>query len=284
VSTASYLPPLDKLLTLGDARPTLRRWPDYSHTGYSQYGLAPEHVPDLIRMATDEELYQANSQSSEVWAPVHAWRALGQLRAGSAAEPLTHLFHLIDDNHDEMISDELPQVFGLIGAGAIPALTAYLEDVSHGPYARHASSRGLLEIARRQPEARAECVAIITRQLERYAENDEALNAFLIGTLLDLKAVESAPVMERAFAAGRVELAVAGDWEEVQIELGLKQKRDTPARNYVAESLCPELGAKLKVKAERVQVVEPPPPPRKSKAKKRDKRKQQEPRGKKKRK
>ncbi len=46
-----YAFPLDKLLTLGDARPTMRRWPDYR-----QYGLAPEHIPDLVRMATDEEL------------------------------------------------------------------------------------------------------------------------------------------------------------------------------------------------------------------------------------
>jgi hypothetical protein len=53
--------PLDKLLTLGDARPTRRHWPDYR-----QYGLTPEHIPDLVRMATDEELNLADSESLEV--------------------------------------------------------------------------------------------------------------------------------------------------------------------------------------------------------------------------
>jgi hypothetical protein len=278
MATALYAFPLDKLLMLGDARPTKRHWPDYR-----QYGLTVEHIPDLIRMATDDELNTANSQSAEVWAPTHARRALGQLRAESAAEPLTSLFHLIDDNGDDMVNEELPEVLGLIGSAAIPAVAEYLADASHGLWARVAAASSLKEIGQRHPDARAECVALLTRQLEYFADQDDTLNADLVGALLDLKAVESAPVMERAFAAGRVELSVAGDWEEVQVELGLLEKRKTPRPNFVADSLGPELGPKLKALAEQMQSVQPPPQIRKSKAKKRDKRKQQEPRGKKRR-
>jgi hypothetical protein len=46
---------------------------------------------------------------------------------------------------------------------------------------------------------------------------------------------ESADVIEQAFASGRVDLMVRGDWEDVQIELGLLDKRITPRRNYFAE-------------------------------------------------
>jgi len=266
--------PLDKLLTLGDAH---GKWPDYR-----QYGLTPEHIPDLIRMATDEELHWADSDSPEVYAPVHAWRALSQLRAESAVEPLVGLFHRIDDDDDEWAQEELPEVFGMIGPAAIPAVAKYLADASHGLWARVAAASSLKEIGQRHPDARAECVAILTRQLEHFADQDETLNAHLVSTLLDLKAVESAPVMERAFAARRVELSVAGDWEEAQVELGLLEKRKTPRPNFVADSLGPELGPRLKALAEQMQVPEPPHQVRKSKAQKRDKRKQQEPRGKKK--
>ncbi len=69
---------------------------------------------------------------------------------------------------------------------------------------------------------RDEIVAILTRQLDLFERADEELNAFVISALLDLKAVESAPVMERAFAADRVDLSVCGDWSNVQVELGLK--------------------------------------------------------------
>ncbi len=276
MTIAPYVFPLDKLLTLGDARPTMSRWPDYR-----QYGLAPEHIPDLIRMATDEGLNLADSASQEVWAPMHAWRALGQFHAESAAEPLLSLLHWIDDNHDDMIREEVPDVLGMIGPAAIPAAAEYLANASHGRWARVAAASSLKEIGERHPDTRAECVAVLARQLEHFADQDETLNADLVGTLLDLKAVESASVRERAFAAGCVELAVAGDWEEVQVELGLLAKRKTPSPNFVADSLGPELGPKIQALAKQIRALQPPPQKGKSKAKKRDKRKQQEPRGKK---
>lgn len=71
-----YPPPVSRLLRLGDVR---------------ALGLTAEQVPALIRMAVDEELQWADSDSPEVWAPVHAWRALAQLQAGPAAKPLASL-------------------------------------------------------------------------------------------------------------------------------------------------------------------------------------------------
>ena len=60
----------------------------------------------------------------------------------------------------------------------------------------------------------------------------QTLNAFLMSYLVDLKAVEAAPVMEKAFAADRVDISVQGDWEDVQIRLGLLDERLTPAPDY----------------------------------------------------
>ena len=48
--------------------------------------------------------------------------------------------------------------------------------------------------------------------------------------LAELKVVEAAPLMEEAFAARRVDDMVMGDWEDVQIELGLLAERLTPFR------------------------------------------------------
>lgn len=73
----SYSVPLNRLLTYGDCR----NWPNYQ-----ELGLTQEYIPELIRMATDEELNWADPDSLEVWAPIHAWRALGQLRAEEARE------------------------------------------------------------------------------------------------------------------------------------------------------------------------------------------------------
>ena len=55
-----------------------------------------------------------------------------------------------------------------------------------------------------------------------------------------LRAVEAAPVMERAFSAGLVDEAVHGDWEDAQIELGLKKSREQPRKpNRLTEMFDP---------------------------------------------
>jgi hypothetical protein len=224
----SYPPPVDKLLTLGDGRKvagTMNQW-----STYLELGLGPEHIPDLIRMATDEELRWAYSDTLEVWAPIHAWRALGQLRAEAAIEPLFSLFE--ESKDDEWVMDELPEIYGMIGPAAIPALTAYLADDSHLDETRITAISCLEKIGTIHPEARAECVAVLSRQLEAYKENDPEVNAFLISHLIDLKALEAAPVIERAFAADRVYLDIAGDWDDVQIELGLKSPGELLQTQY----------------------------------------------------
>jgi len=217
MTNENYQPPVDLLLVYGDCR-NLREWPNYLELGFG-----PEHVPDLIRMATDEELRWADSESAEVWAPIHAWRTLAQLRAEAAIGPLIQLFRQIDDDGDDWVSDEMPKVLGLLGSAAIPALAAYLSDEAHGMWARVTAASCLKQIAEDHPDTRGECVAILARQLESFERQDETFNGMLISDLEDLKAVEAAPVMERAFAAGCVDESIMGDWEDVQVDLGLKE-------------------------------------------------------------
>src|SRR6266487_7140549 len=91
---ARYQPPVERLLTYGESeRITPDEWPDYR-----ELGMGPEQIPALIRMATDEELNLAAAESTEVWAPLHAWRALGQLRAVEAVEPLLELFERLEED------------------------------------------------------------------------------------------------------------------------------------------------------------------------------------------
>jgi len=132
VMSEAYHDPVAQLLTLGDPRQGGRMAPEWRD--YLALGLAPEHVPELVRMALDEDLHGADLESPEVWAPLHAWRALGQLRAESAVEPLLQLLDRSDD--DDSMQEDLPRVFGMIGPAAIPGLRDFLADAEHGVWAR----------------------------------------------------------------------------------------------------------------------------------------------------
>ena len=59
MSELSYSSPVSVLLTLGEGR-RQSEWPDYS-----AYGLTEDHIPDLIRMVTDEQLHMADAESGE---------------------------------------------------------------------------------------------------------------------------------------------------------------------------------------------------------------------------
>lgn len=227
ISKWDYPEPVSKLLTLGDCRGQLE-WPDYL-----ALGIGPEQIPDLIRMAEDENLHWADSESLEVWAPIHAWRALGQLGAEAAVEPLLGLLWRIDEFQDNWIGEEIPRVLGRIGPAAVPRIAEYLADPARQLWARVAAGHSLSEVGQRHPDARDDCVAVLSGVLEGFARHDEILNGFLISYLVDLQAVEAALLMEKAFAADCVDISILGDWEDAQIELGLLEERQTPAPQYV---------------------------------------------------
>lgn len=228
-----YSTPVDRFLTYGDCR-AFREWPDYLALGFTR-----EHVPELIRMALDPDLHWADSDSPKVWAPVHAWRTLGQLRATEAIEPLLRIFHEIDDS--DWVSDDLPKVYGMIGPSAIPALVRYLADNTHGLYPRASAAHSLERIGNNHPGAYQDCVVALTDLLAGYKKNDPAFNAFIICDLLDLHAVESLDMIREAYAHDCVELSIVGDVEYVEIALGIREERSMPARHPRLDRVLPHL-------------------------------------------
>jgi hypothetical protein len=218
-----YTPPVNRLLTLGDCR-RQKTWPDYP----TQFGLTAEHISELIRMSTDKELNWGDPDSREVWAPVHAWRALGQLKAEAAINPLIRLFHELEEF--DWTGSEMPPVFALIGPAAIPALKNYLADDAHDGMYRSTAASCLKEIAQAHPDVRDNCVQVLAAQLEQYKQNGPDLNGILIYELTELNAVEAAPVIKKAFAADQVDITINGDWNEVQVKLGLKTRAEVPER------------------------------------------------------
>lgn len=226
-----YPPPLDRLLRL-DEPGASDRWRDYR-----ELGLGPEHVPDLIRMATDATLveeadYEDPEAQLESWAPQHALRALGQLGAVEAAGPLLEGLDRLGDIHDFWVED-LAEVMARLGPETIDACERFLAEPSHDEYNRGTAAHCLEQIGQQHPEHRERCVAILTRQLERHGEIPDGLAGFLIAYLIDLEAVESAATIEAAFEADAVDPMIAGDWPDVRYALGLgpepERKRRPPS-------------------------------------------------------
>ncbi|MGJ5673134.1 MAG: HEAT repeat domain-containing protein [Nostochopsis sp.] len=203
-----YQPPVEKLLTLGDCHKITN---DYNYI--AELGLDTEHIPDLIRMAVDQTLNGADSATLEVWGLIHAWRALGQLRAEVAIEPLMQLFHELEDS--EWVNEEMPKVYGMFGEIAIPRLQAYLADESHGIFPRITAIHSLEEICKQHSYARQQCITVLTQQLKLFAHNPQEINGFLVASLTELQAIESAAVIKSAFVGQSVPYEIIGTWDDV---------------------------------------------------------------------
>ncbi|MFL5542620.1 MAG: hypothetical protein ACJ8J0_26790, partial [Longimicrobiaceae bacterium] len=147
-----------------------------------------------------------------------------------AIDPLVGLL----EGDDDWALEEVPDVLGMIGPAAFEPLRAALAKWSlASSWPAAAAASGLTEIAKRFPEMRDTVVAALAKQLRWWARQDLDLNTLLVHDLVELRAVEAAPVIEEAFAADAVNIGWGeDDWEDVQVALGLLPERITPRPVY----------------------------------------------------
>ncbi|MEJ2559137.1 MAG: DUF1186 domain-containing protein [Anaerolineae bacterium] len=183
------------------------------------------YVPDLIRMALDDDLNYREQDDPAGWAPLHAMQILGALGAVEAAEPLTQCLEWNSDWYAEA----LPDVYAGIGPAAVPVLQAYLEDTTHDVWGRIHASHALAAVAQAHPEARDILVRYMIDYLDRPTADDSAeeerLTTFVITDLADLEAHEAYPAIKRAYDEDRVDLSVIG-LEDVEVDFGMRPKPD----------------------------------------------------------
>lgn len=225
-----YDPPVEALLQFGDPREMRSEtgWPDY----IDRFHFSEVDVPDLVRMVQDDGLNWADSESLEVWAPVHAWRTLAQLGAAEAVPDLLAIFHLVDEQDSEWVQDEMPTVFEMIGPTAVPDLRDYLLNKKKGMWSRVTASAALENIGKKYDDGRDACVSALISQLKQYKNESDLLNGFVISALISLNAKETKALIEAAFAANKVDISIEGDWEDVQVKMGWLETRVTPAPHY----------------------------------------------------
>jgi hypothetical protein len=228
-----YSDPVSRLLNLD--KPEFGDWLNYIDT----FGFNATHIPELIGMLGDRDLHADDSDAAEAWAPLHAWRALGQLKANQAIPTLFSIVENYPD--DDWAREEIRTVCELIGEAAIEPVRNRLITPHEDVHINIAAVECLEEIAIRHPDVKTRCVQILADCLQTYRGNDSELNSFLIASLVALEAaLGHLELIAAAFEADCVDKSLRGDFEDLQIDLGLLKERITPRRNYLFEKY-PEL-------------------------------------------
>lgn len=228
----SYFQLLDRLANFGEtlcrSRFGQETWHEYLQAGFDQ-----SHVPDLIRILDDPTVYGSEFNDTAM-APIHAWRILAELKATEAVPTLISMLHRIDDEDDEWIGEEFPNVFSKIGTVSLEPLESYARNPRKGEFARICTFRAISRIGVDHPAQRAKCVETLTDILQAYEINDLSINAFLISALSDLNAMESFDVVRAAYEKDRVELSVQGDVDLAEYYFRTRPE-DRPFAGMMAE-------------------------------------------------
>jgi len=217
-----YFPPVNIILELGSTGDL----PD--NFTYQSLGIKSEHIPELIHLLCNESIHEENYEPLYDWIIVHASRALLELKATQSIPAFLGMLRLIDDDNNDLIADEFPDIIGEFGEAALEPTARYLADPSKGDWSRMCSVSIISKIAELHPHLKEPCREILHHQLEKMEVQSYSFNSSLMCSLVDLKSFASLDLIEKGFKEGRFNKDYRGDWESVQIDMGLLEKRITP--------------------------------------------------------
>lgn len=206
--------------------------PDDEHHDYAALGITTDHADELWAAVFNETFHFDDASDEEIRLWTHAMWALARMNGPGTIERLLPAFARFQ--HENEACDLVVDAFAMLGPPAVPALRDFLigstADEDH--MARLSAMDALDTITGDAPEHRAEWVDALCAVLRD--GQDTIINGAAVATLCDLKAVEALPTIRAAFAADMVEISMAGDLEDVEIDLGVRTERDTPRPVYNA--------------------------------------------------
>lgn len=220
---ARYSGPVLQLALLDRARETrltsrTAEWPDYA-----AMGIGPQHVSDLLRMATDVGLVVAPPDEAAGWGQIHATRALAQLGAKHAAAKIVEFACWMDDDElgEDWQMEEFPAVMAMMGPESADLLHAALDTPDENERARVALVCAIAEVAKHHPSTRDRAVARLAQTLRASGDQWEVAT-FAVYELVELKAVEAIDDIRAAFERKAVDYFVV-DWFDLREKFGIEE-------------------------------------------------------------
>ncbi len=210
-STGPYAPPLDALLMLEAVNDiTLAQ-------RAAELQIGQEHVPELVRIVRDRALTTAKGDDLAVLVPIHALHILQHLDISAVVADLIPIFDLDFD----IMTDALIETLATAGATALPPLVDYMRDHTRWAWGRAYVTDGLQKIAEQHPETREHVIAILSQILEGAETDHQQVVTGAMSVLIELNAVETLPLIRRAFELGKIDEIVYGPWGEVLTAFGV---------------------------------------------------------------
>jgi len=160
----------------------------------------------LLKMLTDDSFSEAVEGSPLPWVPLHAWRALGQMRSLAAIEAV---LSLTESDYDQHVYDDFAKLSAHIGNDAIELLIAILADHSRSETCRTLAAKGLGAIGRSSSgPARTDIVESLMNQIRQNDRSDGWVNGAAAEALMTMEERSVGPEVLRMYDEGRIQIGM----------------------------------------------------------------------------
>ncbi|NWF65905.1 MAG: DUF1186 domain-containing protein [Campylobacterales bacterium] len=198
-----------------------------------EFGFNEDDVKELLILADDMDIYDfdysgfKDNEGLEFYGVIHAWYALSQLKVPEAKDIFIKLIEsTTDDYHDDWV---LSGFRDLIAPYRKEIYQYFIETIKSESYDRWVRVE-YINVLKDMIEAKEIEISILNELIEYILNNskDEIVNASMINVCIELKLTEYLPLISKCFDEEIVDIDFIGDFEDVEIAMGIKEKREKP--------------------------------------------------------
>ena len=219
---------VSKLLSLG--RDKLMRVDRYSYV--DKFGFTKDDVPQLLKLANDMEIYNHDysdipeDEGLEFFGVVHAWHVLSELEVLEAKELFIDMIESCDDDiYDDWILSDFRRLIKPFRKDMYEYFVECSQLGGYGVWTRleYIGAIGdMLKAKEVEPEKVDEYIVKVL------SSNDNAIiNASVISICMDEKLTQHHELIQKCFERKAVDIDHIGDLEDVEIDMGLREERET---------------------------------------------------------
>jgi len=231
-------------LTTNDLMRTEEYTPNYLELGFNE-----NNIDDLIIIALDNDLRFSNSDDEkEMYYPCHAIQILGTL---GTLKPFDALLKRLDDFvEDDYYQGAVAYYLRKVGKDKQKELIDYFLNQYNHEYNRMLVLEVLGKFIEKDSIFNQELEEALVKYLnaDEDIDTDDGLNAMAIFNLIDISEAKHIELIREVFEKKPVDTFYDGDLEDIEIKLGIREKRSKPKEKHFLQKMIEEYELEDKLK------------------------------------
>jgi uncharacterized protein (DUF4415 family) len=189
--------------------------------------VSEDNLEELIEIALDRDLELTNAkEEKDRYIPCHALQALGQLGTITPFDEILERMNFFTD--DDYYISAVTYYLRKVGKNRIDKLFEYFLDQTNDSGNRVSILDVLEKFMEEGSDFNQKLEEVLVEYLNRDDELYDLMNASAIFDLIDLSGVKHIDLIREVFKKKPVDIHYDGDLEDIEITLGLREKRTKP--------------------------------------------------------